>query len=85
MAYLLKTPTVKEGPAGFGRLFYRYKIDRNDSLLVYGTAVTRLRTPSVQETQEARYAYVGGHEYYLTQVEYDILVNAGYGQYITTV
>jgi hypothetical protein len=85
VAYLLRTPTVKEGPAGFGRLFYRYKIDRNDSLLVYGTAVTRLRTPSVQETQEARYAYVGGHEYYLTQVEYDILVNAGYGQYITTV
>ena len=85
MAYLLKTPTVKEGPAGFGRLFYRYKIDRNDSLLVYGTAVTRLRTPSVEETQTATYAYVGGHEYYLTQVEYDILVNAGYGAYITNV
>lgn len=85
MAYLLRTPTVNEGPAGFGRLFYRYKIARNDSLLVNGTAVTRLRTPSVEETQTATYAYVGGHEYYLTQVEYDILVNAGYGAYITTV
>ena len=85
MAYLLKTPTVKEGPAGFGRLFYRYKIDRNDSLLVYGTAVVRLRTPSILEINEARYAYVGGHEYYLSQVEYDILTAAGYGQYITNV
>ena len=85
MAYLLKTPTVKEGPAGFGRLFYRYKIDRNDSLLIYGTAVVRLRTPSVEETQSATYAYVGGHEYYLSQAEYDILTAAGYGQYITNV
>jgi len=85
VAYLLRTPTVKEGPAGFGRLFYRYKIDRNDSLLVYGTAVVRQRTPSVLESQEADYFYLGGHEYYLSQAEYDILTAAGYGQYITNV
>lgn len=85
MAYLLKTPTRDEGPAGWGRLFWRYKIARGDSLLVFGTAVVRVRTPAVQDTQSADYAYIGGHEYILSQAEYDILVNAGYGQYITTV
>jgi len=85
MAYLLKPPTVKEGPAGFGRLFFRYKIDRGDSLLVFGTAVLRQRTPAVQDTQSADYCYLGGHEYILSDKEYTILVNAGYGANITTV
>ena len=85
MPYLLKPPTVKEGPAGFGRLFWRYKIDRGDSLLVFGTSVMRQRTPAVQDTQTADYCYLGGHEYYLSDVEYTILVNAGYSAYITTV
>jgi len=26
---------------------------------------------------------LGGHEYYLSEVEYQILYNAGYGPYIT--
>ena len=85
MAYILKPPTVKEGPAGFGRLFWRYKLDRGDSLLVFGTSVIRQRTPAVQDTQTADYCYLGGHEYYLSDVEYTILVNAGYSAYITTV
>jgi len=83
MPYLLKTPTVKEGPAGFGRLFWRYMIDRGDSLLVFGTSVVRQRTPAVQDTQTADYCYLGGHEYYLSEAEYQILYNAGYGPYIT--
>jgi len=81
--YLLKPPTVEEGPAGFGRLFWRYRITRSDSLLVNGTVVTQLRTPGVDQTLAADYCYLGGHEYYLTQPEYDILVNAGYSAYIT--
>jgi len=85
MAYLLKPPTRLEGPAGFGRLFWRYKIDRGDSLLVFGTVVLRQRTPAVQDTQSADYCYLGGHEYILSDKEYTILVNAGYGANITTV
>jgi len=85
VAYLLKPPTVDESPAGFGRLFWRYRIARGDTLMVFGTAVVRQRTPSVQDTQAADYCYQGGHEYYLSQTEYNILNNAGYGQYITNV
>lgn len=85
MAYLFKPPTVDEGPAGFGRLFWRYRIARANTILVYGTAVVSERTPGVDETQAADYCYLGGHEYIITDPERTILVNAGYGANITTV
>ena len=85
MAYLFKPPTVEEGPAGFTRLFWRYRIARADSVLVYGLTTVAVRTPAVQDTQEADYCYIGGHEYILSQPEYDILVANGYGSSITTI
>ena len=85
MAYLFKPPTVEEGPAGFGRLFWRYRITRANTILVYGTAVVSERTPGVDETQAADYCYLVGHEYIITAPERTILINAGYGANITTV
>jgi hypothetical protein len=85
MAYLFKPPTVDEGPAGFGRLFWRYRIARANTILVYGTTIFSERTPGVDETLSADYHYLGGHEYFITPVEKDILTNGGYGAYITTV
>jgi hypothetical protein len=85
MGYLFKPPTTEEGPAGFGRLFWRYRIARANTILVYGTTIYSQRTPGVDETQEATYCYLGGHEYFLSQAEYDILTNGGYAPYITTV
>jgi len=85
MAYQFTPPSVDEGPAGFGRLMWRYRIARGDTLLVNGNAVTRLRTPGVDQTLEADYYYLGGHVYNITDVERTILINAGYGQYITTI
>lgn len=84
MTYIFNPPTVEEAPAGFSRLFWRFRIARGDSILVYGTAIVRERTPGVDETQAADYCYLGGHSYVITPVEYNILVNGGYGQYITT-
>jgi hypothetical protein len=85
MAYLFKPPTVEEGPAGFGRLFWRYRIARSNTILVYGTTIYFQRTPGVDETQAADYCYLGGHEYFISDVERTILVNGGYSAYITTV
>lgn len=85
MAYLFKPPTVEEGPAGFGRLFWRYRIARSNTILVYGTTIYSQRTPGVDETQAADYCYLGGHEYFISDVERTILVNGGYSAYITTV
>ena len=84
MTYTFNPPTVDEGPAGFGILFWRYKIARANSILVNGSVVTSIRTPAVQDTQSADYCYLGGHIYTITQPEYDILYAAGYGPYITT-
>ena len=85
MAYTFTPPTVDETPAGFGRLMWRYRIARGDSILINGTVVTRLRTPGVDQMLEADYAYSGGHVYPITEVERTILINAGYGDYIQTV
>lgn len=85
MTYILNPPTVREGPAGFGRLFYRYPIHRGDTLLVTNGEVTRTRTPSIDEVNAAQQVYLGGHVYELSQAERDLLVAAGYSAYITTV
>ena len=83
--YQFTPPTVDETPAGFGRLMWRYRIARGDSILINGTVVTRLRTPGVDQVLEADYAYSGGHVYIISDVERTILINAGYGANITTV
>ena len=85
MAYMFKPPMVEEGPAGFGRLFWRFRIARANTILVYGSIVKSERTPGVDETQSADYCYLGGHEYIITIPEYNILVAAGYGANITTI
>ena len=85
MTYILKPPTVEEGPAGFGRLFYRYKITRGDSLIMTAGVVTRQRTFSNVQTSAADFVYLGGHQYVLSPIEYTQLVAAGYGSYITSV
>lgn len=85
MAWQFTGPTVDETPAGFGRLFWRFRIARADTLLVYGTAVTSVRTPGVDQTLEADYCYQGGHVYIISDAEKTILTNAGYGAYIKSV
>ena len=84
-SYRFTPPTVEEGPAGFGRLFWRYRITRADTILVNGTVVTAVRTPGVDQTLEADYYYLGGHVYDITQTERDILVSAGYAANISIV
>ena len=83
MAYVFQPPTVDEAPAGFTRLFWRFRIARANTILVYGSTIISERTPGVDETQAADYCYLGGHRYVLSKVEKDILTNGGYGPYIT--
>ena len=85
MSYTFSPPTVEEGPAGFGRLFWRFRIARANTLLVYGNTVVSERTPGVDETLTADYCYLGGHIYILSQAEITILTNAGYGANITNI
>lgn len=84
MAYFFTPPTVEEGPAGGGALFYRYKLDRANSVLQRTDgSYYSVRTPSVDETQSAAYYYPGGHATLISTTERTSLIAAGYGAYIT--
>lgn len=77
-------PTVEEGPAGGGRLFYRYKLTR-------GVTVVQREDGSFYQTRfpdnetellVARKVYLGGHVYRLSAEEVTLLTEAGYGDYL---
>ena len=76
---IFRPPTVEEGPAGGGRLFYRYKITRGESIVKNGATYTRVRTPSLDEFLDADFVYQGGHEYEVTEGEKSALLAAGLG------
>ena len=60
-------------------------IPRGVSLLINGTTVSAEQTPSQDDLAAASYYYLGGHEYTISDYEANILINAGYGSYVTPV
>lgn len=76
--YLFTPPTVKEGPAGLGALFYRYGLLRGISLLKIDGIYYEVRTPSQDEIAEAEIFYQGGHVYTVSNDEANDLIDAGY-------
>ena len=58
-------------------------IPRGISLLVNGTTVTAVETPYQDDIANADAAYLGGHEYILTEAEAQVLIDAGYSDYLT--
>jgi hypothetical protein len=47
--------------------------------------VTEVQTPYQDDLASADAAYLGGHEYILTQAEAQILIDAGYSDYLTPI
>ena len=64
-------------------MIYRYRNDVGVSLLVDGTDVIAERNPGQWKLEQMDAFYLGGHEYLLDDDEAQILVDAGYGEYIT--
>lgn len=60
-------------------------IPRGVSLIINGTNVTENRTPSQDDLADADAYYLGGHAYTLTDQEAQILIDAGYSDYLTPV
>ena len=58
-------------------------INRGITLLVTGTTVTQNRTPSQDDLAAADAYYLGGHTYTLDDTEAQVLINAGYSEYLT--
>lgn len=60
-------------------------IGRGVTLIVNGTTVTESRYPYQDDLAAADAYYLGGHNYTLTDAQAQILINAGYSDYLTKV
>lgn len=58
-------------------------VPRGVSLLVTGSVVTATQTPYQDDLAAADAYYLGGHEYILDEAAATVLINAGYGEYLT--
>jgi len=60
-------------------------VPRGQTLIVNGTTVTATLTPSQDDLAAASYYFLGGHEYTLSNTQAQVLINAGYGDYVTPI
>jgi len=57
-------------------------IPRAYTLIVNGTTVTEVQSPYQDDLANADAYYLGGHNYILTEAEAQILIDAGYSEYL---
>lgn len=60
-------------------------VARGQTLIVNGTQVTLTLTPSQDELAAASYYFLGGHEYEISDYQAQVLIDAGYGDWVTPV
>ena len=78
MAYLFAPPTVDQGPAGGGWLFWRYTLKRGITVYKINGVLYEDRFPIQDDLYQADVFYLGGHEYPVTEAEKNALEDAGY-------
>ena len=57
-------------------------IPRAYTLIVNGTTVTEVQSPYQDDLANADAYYLGGHNHILTEAEAQILIDAGYSEYL---
>lgn len=77
--YYLTTPTEEYGPAGGGRLFIRYRLERGVSLMRNAGVWTTTTFPTEDVMKAAELFYLGGRTYEITQGTYLELTAQGFG------
>ena len=60
-------------------------VPRGQTLIVNGTQVIATLTPSQDDLAAASYYFLGGHEYEISDGQAQVLINAGYGDYVTPI
>ena len=60
-------------------------VARGQTIIVNGTTVTLSLTPSQDELAAASYYFLGGHEYEISAYQAQVLIDAGYGDYVTPI
>ena len=81
MAYYFLPPTISEGPAGGGRLFIRFRLNRGITVMRTNGVWQEIRFPTEDQTRAADpgFVFLGGRKHYLSDVQRTELINAGYG------
>jgi len=77
--YYLTPPVVEYGPAGGGRLFIRYRLNRGESLMRNNGVWTQTAFPTEDVIKAAELFYLGGREYEITSGVYKELTDQGFG------
>jgi hypothetical protein len=77
--YYLTPPVVEYGPAGGGRLFIRYRLNRGESLMRNNGVWTQTAFPTEDVIKTAELFYLGGREYEITSGVYKELTDQGFG------
>jgi len=78
MAFYFTPPTVDEGPAGYNRLHFRYKLKRGITVINEGGVYRQARYPSLIELNAATKYYLGGYRHLVNAAEKASLEAAGY-------
>ena len=60
-------------------------VARGQTLIVNGTTVTLTMTPNQDDLAAASYYFLGGHEYEISDYQAQVLIDAGYGDWVTPV
>ncbi len=82
--YYVTPPTVEYGPAGGGRLFIRYRLERGESLMRNNGVWSQTAFPTEDVMKQAEIFYLGGRTYEIKQGIYDSLVAQGFGANVST-
>ena len=78
--WTFRTPSVDEGPASWSNpLFLRVKLARGITILETVGAYRAVRFPTQDEIAAATTAYMGGHEYTVSDAVKVALIAAGVG------
>ena len=61
--YIFRPPTVEEGPAGGGRLFYFYRLARGITVIKQNDAYSLIRYPLDEDLATYQEYYLGGRNH----------------------
>ena len=73
------------GGSPTGSQQYSTEVPRAVTCIINGTTVTTSMTPDQDTLADAEYYYLGGHEYDIPDNVAQILINAGYSDYVTNI
>jgi hypothetical protein len=78
--YIFVTPTIEEGPAGSGRLFHFYKLNRGITIIrQLGGAYAQIRFPLDSDLDSFPEVYRGGYNHTVSTATRAALIAGGVG------